>query len=114
MASLTMLDAPPELTARFPFTIPVRCVCCGGRVEMISPEKVSCTVCGATHRKMANEVERLKAVSSPEQSDLFRAAAKLIPLSPHDGSHWEELKGPVRKELIQAVRTVLKALKEKR
>jgi hypothetical protein len=62
---------------------------------------------------MRNEIERLKAVSSPERSDMYRAAAKLIPISQFRGRYWDELKGPARQELLQAARSVIKALKEK-
>lgn len=112
-ATKTDLVDTPVLAARFPIRCPMPCICCSGPVEVDSPGNCHCIRCGATQRKMSNELERLKAVSSPERSDLFRAAAKLIPISQFKGRHWEELRGPAREELIKAVRSSIKSLKEK-
>lgn len=112
-ATKTDLVEAPVMAVRFPVRCPIPCTCCSGPVEMDSPGTCHCLRCGATQRKMTNELERLKAVSSPERSDLFRAAAKLIPISQFRGRYWEELKGPAREELIKASRSVIKALKEK-
>lgn len=109
----TDLVEAPVLAARFPIRCPIPCICCSGPVEMDSPGNCHCLRCGATQRKMSNELERLKAVSSPERSDLFRAAAKLIPISRFQERYWDELKGPAREELIKAVRSSIKSLKEK-
>jgi hypothetical protein len=103
----------PTVALRFPIRSPIPCPCCGSSAEITSPNECICTHCGATQRKMRNEVERLKAMASPEWSDLYRAAARLIPLSRHQGRYWEELKGPARQELVQGVRLVMKALKER-
>lgn len=113
--SVTRMDLVerPVAAVRFPIRSPVPCPCCGGGIEISSPTECKCVNCGATQRKMRNEIERLKAVSSPERSDLYRAAAKLIPISQYKGRYWDELKGPAREELIKASRSVIKALKEK-
>lgn len=104
----------PVAAVRFPIRSPVPCPVCGGGIEILGPTECHCVNCGATQRKMRNEIERLKAVSSPEESDLFRAAAKLIPISQWKGMHWEQIKGPGRNELIKAARAATKALKEKK
>lgn len=109
----TDLMETPVLAARFPIRCPIPCICCSGPVEMDSPGNCHCLRCGSTQRKMTNELERLKAVFSPERSDLFRAAAKLIPISRFQGSHWDDLKGSAREELIKAARASMKSLKEK-
>lgn len=100
---------PPSV--RFPFFVPLPCSCCGSPVEMTSPQVIKCTSCGAGAVKMGNEVERLKAVTSPEQSDLERAAARILRVGPYEGKHWNDLKGPERREMVDVVKTAIKTLK---
>lgn len=59
------------------------------------------------------ETERLKAVVSPEDGDIEKAARRVHKLDPEFGRvHWEDLTKATRKRYLDGVKLTVKTLKE--